>query len=103
MGMNDSPKRGVQLPPEQQAIKDKCFRPSGTFVEFPMEDVETSIPARFEKIAGMYPERIAVKAGNRSLTYRALNQAANRVACAILAERGEGEEPIAFIVEQGIS
>ena len=101
--MNDSPKRGVQLPPEQQAIKDKCFHPSGTFVEFPMEDVETSIPARFEKIAGMYPERIAVKAGNRSLTYRALNQAANRVACAILAERGEGEEPIAFIVEQGIS
>jgi hypothetical protein len=38
-----------QTPPEQQAIRDKCFHPSGTFVEFPMEDVETSIPARFEK------------------------------------------------------
>ena len=29
---------------------DNCFHPSGTFVEFPIEDVETSIPARFEKI-----------------------------------------------------
>ena len=101
--MNDSLNHGFSIPPEQQAIRDKCFHPSGTFVEFPIEDVETSIPARFEKIVRMYPDRLAVKSGNRSLTYRDLNQAANRVACAILAERGEGEEPIAFIVEQGIS
>ena len=40
----------MKLPPEQQAIRDGCFHPSGTFVEFPIEDVETSIPARFEKI-----------------------------------------------------
>ena len=39
-----------KLPPEQEAIRAKCFHPSGTFVEFPIEDVETSIPARFEKI-----------------------------------------------------
>ena len=40
----------IQLPPEQRAIRNKCFHPSGTFVQFPSEDVETSIPARFEKI-----------------------------------------------------
>lgn len=39
-----------KLPPEQEAIRAKCFHPSGTVVEFPIEDVETSIPARFEKI-----------------------------------------------------
>jgi hypothetical protein len=32
-----------KLPPEQEAIRAKCFHPSGTFVGFPIEDVETSI------------------------------------------------------------
>jgi hypothetical protein len=49
-----------QLPPEQQAIRDRCFHPAGTFVEFPMEDVETSIPDRFAKIVRRYPNRIAI-------------------------------------------
>ena len=40
--MTDSLNHGFKLPPEQQAIRDKCFHPSGTFVEFPIEDVETS-------------------------------------------------------------
>ena len=38
----------MRLPPEQETIRAKCFHPRGTFVEFPEEDVETSIPARFE-------------------------------------------------------
>lgn len=59
-------------PPSQLAIRAKCFHPSGTYVEFPIEDVETSIPARFEKIAQRYPQRIAVKADHEQLTYRRL-------------------------------
>jgi hypothetical protein len=51
----------TKLPLEQELIRAKCFHPSGTFVEFPMEDVETSIPARFEKLVRMYPERTAIK------------------------------------------
>jgi hypothetical protein len=43
ISMNDSLNHGFRLPPEQQAIRDTCFHPSGTFVEFPIEDVETSI------------------------------------------------------------
>ena len=58
--MSDCLRHAFQLPPEQQAIRDKCFHPSGTFVEFPIEDVETSIPAGFEKIVRLYPERLAV-------------------------------------------
>ena len=53
----------MNLPLEQEVIRAKCFHPSGTFVEFPIEDVEASIPARFEKIARQYPDRIAVKLG----------------------------------------
>jgi non-ribosomal peptide synthetase component F len=67
-----------------------------------MEDVETSIPARFEKIVRMYPERLAVKDGDRSLTYDQLNRAANRIAHAVLAERGASSEPIPLLFEHGI-
>ena len=99
--MNDSQRQSFQLPPEQQAIRDKCFHPSGTFVEFPIEDVETSIPARFEKIVRMYPDRLAVKMGE-SLTYDELNRYANRIAHAILEKRGLGSEPIALFFEKSI-
>src|SRR3990167_1064135 len=87
------------LPPEQEAIRAKCFHPTGTFVEFKKEEVEQSIPDRFEKIVRMYPDRIAVKTRNHTLTYDALNKAANRVARAILAQSGEGDEPIALLLE----
>jgi non-ribosomal peptide synthetase component F len=85
----------MRLPLEQDAIRDKCFHPSGKFVEFPKQDVETSIPKRFEKIAGQFPDRVAVTMRNRTLTYQELKQAANRLAHAILARRGETQEPIA--------
>jgi acyl-coenzyme A synthetase/AMP-(fatty) acid ligase/acyl carrier protein len=100
--MSDFFKKEFTLPPRQQAIRDKCFHPSGTFVEFPIEDVETSIPARFEKIVQQYPERLAVKIGERGLTYNQLNDAANRVARAILEKRGVGIEPVALLFEQGL-
>ncbi len=90
------------LPPEQQAIRDKCFHPTGTFVEFTKEEVEQSIPERFEKIVRQYPDRLAVKAGSRSLSYEALNQAANRVARAILRKCGQRKEPVALLFEHGI-
>src|SRR5687768_14608307 len=80
----DMSDRSTNLPPEQQAIRAKCFHPSGTFAEFPMEDVETSIPARFEKIVRMYPDRVAVKFGDQSVTYAELNAHANRIARMLL-------------------
>ena len=39
---------------------------------------------------------------NRTLTYRELNHAANRVAHAILAQRGETQEPIALLMEHDV-
>jgi non-ribosomal peptide synthetase component F len=46
--------------------------------------------------------RRAVKAKDRSLTYHELNQAANRVAQAILRLRGERPEPVAILLEHGV-
>ena len=59
--------------PEQEAIRAKCFHPSGMFVEFPKEDIETSIPDRFEHIVRQYAHRSAVKTRDNSLTYDELN------------------------------
>ena len=92
----------MELPLDQQAIRAKCIHPSGRFVEFPQEDVELSMPARFEKIAARYGHRTAVKRGNHALTYQDLNQAANRLAHAIVAQRGRVQEPIALLMEHDI-
>jgi hypothetical protein len=38
------------LPPQQDAIQAKCFHPTGRFVEFTKDEVDQSIPGRFEQI-----------------------------------------------------
>lgn len=86
----------------QRAIKAKCFHPFGIFEEFSKEDLEKSIPKRFEKIASIHPDRLALKEGNHTLTYEQLNQAANRMAHAILAERGDQPEPVALLFSQNV-
>jgi hypothetical protein len=75
----------TKLPAQQEAIRAKCFHPSGTFVEFPVEDVETSIPARFEKIVRRDPGHWAIKREHRGWSYRELGEAANVIARAVLA------------------
>jgi amino acid adenylation domain-containing protein len=92
----------IELPPEQQAIREKCFHPSGTFVEFPIEDVASSIPERFEKIVQLYPNRVAVKADDRSITYIELNALANRVARSVLSKRLGEAVPVGIQLEKGI-
>jgi non-ribosomal peptide synthetase component F len=88
--MSDSIKCGFNLPAEQQAIRAKCFYPSGTFVEFSKEEIEQSIPERFEKIACRYSKQLSIKVGKTFLTYEELNEEANRIAHPILNSVGEG-------------
>src|SRR5262245_32279706 len=94
---------GTGLPPEQEAIRAKCFHPSGMFVEFKKEEIEQSIPERFEKIVAKYRDRVAVKTANKTLTYEELNHAANRIAYLILETSGRENERIAMLMEQGPS
>jgi len=79
------------------------FRQSAIFTPFRIEDVETSIPARFEKIVALHRARLAVKAQSlgAALTYGELNSAANRTARAIVEVRGTASEPVALLFEQG--
>jgi amino acid adenylation domain-containing protein len=91
----------MKLPPEQEAIRAKCFHPSGTFVEFPSEDVETSIPARFEKMVRTHPHRIAIKAGEHTVHYDQLNVMANRVAGTVIGEASTAAGPVCMLIDNG--
>ena len=99
--MKGFPEENLCLPPEQQAIGDKCFHPAGRFIEFKLAEIEQSAPDRFEQQARQFPDRTAIKTRTHHLTYDQLNRSANRVARAILELRGLGEEPIALLIEPG--
>jgi len=88
------------------------------FVEFSKETAEQSIASLFEEKARLHADRLAVKIGEKILTYGELNRAANRVAYAILQARpfhpvsSSGTtnlqfleahaDPVAVFLEQGI-
>jgi amino acid adenylation domain-containing protein len=72
------------------------------FVRFPREEVEQSVPARFERQARLCPDQIAVADAESTVTYRDLNRLANRIARAVLAVRGTGPEPVALLVGNGV-
>lgn len=84
-------------------IRAKCFHPSGTFVEFPKEDVESSIPERFQKIAKRYPSRIGLDTGTETIAYGGLNTASNRLAHTLVGECGSKQEPVVLFYERDIS
>ncbi len=64
-------------------------------------DLERSISDQFEEVVSRFPDKLAVKTKSQRFTYGELNQAANRVAHAILAQQGMGSEPIALLFEHG--
>jgi amino acid adenylation domain-containing protein len=74
--------------------------------EFPAdresEEIEQSIPERFEKIVGRYPDRLAAKTKDRSLSYRELNEASNRIAHTLLTQCGPGNDSVALLFEHGV-
>jgi amino acid adenylation domain-containing protein len=89
------------FPPSQKAIRAKCFHPSRKFVEFTKEEIEQSIPDRFEQIVRKHPDSLALKSRIHAFTYAELNQAANRIAHALLALTGESQEPVGLLFENG--
>jgi len=73
----------------------ECAWPEG-FVPFHRASLERSIPALFEERAAARPGDLAVKIGGDAISYGQLNAAANRLAQALLARLGEGEEGVAL-------
>jgi amino acid adenylation domain-containing protein len=85
----------------QQALKARCIHPSGAFVEFTSQEALQSVVKRFERQVHQHPDRLALKTRVHTYTYSELNAAANRVAHALIALRGEGSETVALLFENG--
>lgn len=75
-------------------------RANPPFDEFTPQELEGSITERFEHIAAKYPDAIAVKSQGKQLTYAELNRAANRLARALVARRGQASEPVALLIDR---
>jgi amino acid adenylation domain-containing protein len=78
-------------------------QPNNVFVPFDKAEIEQSIPARFAAQVRRHADRLAVKTRYEALTYAQLDATTDRVAAAILAARGHGEEPVGFLFERGAS
>jgi amino acid adenylation domain-containing protein len=70
---------------------------SRPFIPWEEAAVEGSISDRFERQVAVHPERTAIKSSNQTLTYETLNQAANRLAWALLERCGDSSEPVAVL------
>ena len=88
----------TNFPVQQQVIRAKCIHPTGLHTAFERDEIEQSIPGRFEKQVAKYPDRLAVKTRCYNLTYMALNQTANRLAHTVRAQHTRGGEPIALLL-----
>ena len=75
--------------------------PNKAFVEFAKSETERSITARFERQVEIHGDRLAIKTQQGEINYRDLNRAANQIAHAILAHRGDCEEPVTLLLERG--
>jgi amino acid adenylation domain-containing protein len=67
----------------------------------PDDEMRGSVAHRFEKMVSLHPDRPAVFASGREVTFAELNSTANRVANEILLRRGEVEEPVALLMPNG--
>ena len=99
--MSHIPKSMTDRPLRQQGVASRRVHPTNPFTPIAIHEVEQSVPQRFEQQVRRSPDRLAVKTRAHAWTYAELNRHANRVARAILAQRGSTAEPIAVLLDQG--
>ncbi|BDA74266.1 amino acid adenylation domain-containing protein [Calothrix sp. PCC 7716] len=73
--------------------------PNNSFTQFLKEEIEQSIPSRFEQQVKKYPHHIAVKTQNYQWTYKELNTQANQIAQALLSANNKQEGKIALLLD----
>ncbi len=87
----------------QQAIRSRCFHPTGKWHEFPASALDSSIAARFEAMVARFPDRLAIKSTGSCLTYHELNRAANQVAHAILHVAPQPPQFVALLLDDVVA
>lgn len=94
--------RSFSDPSTRKTSRSENLERAQTVNELTKEEVEKSIPERFEKIARLFPDQLAVKYKHNVLTFRQLDKLANRIANSILQENGSGPEPIGLMFHHGV-
>ena len=89
------------VPAWQQAIVDKCYHPTGQWIEFPRSALDASLVARFEEMVLQYPDHLALKTGDEEFTYAELNASVNRVTHALLQVAAQPPQFVALLFEHG--
>lgn len=67
-----------------------------------LNDLEQSIPERFEFCARARPKSTAISFNGAQISYGALNERANRIAHALIQSMPDNTEPVAVFCRQGI-
>ena len=77
-------------------------QPASGFIAFGDDEIEQSIPQRFEQQVQADGNRVAIKSDRDVYTFDSLNRTANRLAREILTRRGSSmAEPIALLFDHG--
>jgi amino acid adenylation domain-containing protein len=82
---------------ERNTIPRITIRPASGFTSFKDEEIEQSIPRRFEQQVRAHGERVAIKSERETHTFSFVNRTANRIARMIRSRRGDAGEPIALL------
>lgn len=86
---------------KQLRSRHNLIHPTNNFAVFQKDDIEQSIPSRFEEIVRKFPWKTAVKTRYNEWTYEDLNRRANSVANAIFKVGKPGPETVALLFEHG--
>jgi amino acid adenylation domain-containing protein len=81
------------------AVDPGAVRPSNPFARFEDQEIEQSIPLRFAKQVARHGTRVAVRDGANEWTYVELDQAANRVARALVDAQVAAGNRVAVLLE----
>ena len=88
---------------DNAAMTSEPGRPAAeAFVTFEAADVEGSIPARFAAQVARHADRLALAGVDGRFTYAELDRATDGIARDVLARLGDGEEPVALLMPQGV-
>jgi non-ribosomal peptide synthetase component F len=82
-------------------VRERCFLPGGTFIPFPEETRGLTLWRRFADVADRFPHRPALVEEYKTLEYRELATAADRVAASLDACAREAHGPVGILLEAG--
>ena len=89
------------LVPEYQSVPATRVAPSDDFNSFEREEINQSIPDRFEKQVNLFPDHVAVHTRVHKWTYLELNQRANAIARTLLSDSPHVGERVGLLFDHG--